>query len=147
MMSKDTSAFLKLLEQAERKFPTQKELAEHIGIEESRYSNIKSGKAGVFNVKNCLKLALLIHRPPGEVLRAANHADIAELLDTLYSHKAHAAITIDDEDMAGLWKKLSSEDRDLIRLHARRFTRSGEPKGTADERVPRRLARAELRKR
>lgn len=121
LMVKDIKPFLALLAQGERKFEWDYEFAKALRIDPTRYSKLKKGEAGVLGVERCLRLAAILHRPAGEVLRTAGHTRIADLLDHAYSPQATAATTIDDEEMASLWRGLESADRDLIRDFARRF--------------------------
>ena len=77
------TAFLEILEEGERRFPTKHAFAKAIGVTPTRYSHMRRGYYAP-NVKNCLRLATAAGLPASRVLRAAGKGDIAELIEEHY---------------------------------------------------------------
>lgn len=120
MPVKDLQAFQDLLDLGERKFEHDYLFARALKLSTSTYSRLKNGKVGL-GVEKCLRLAGILHRPAGEVLRTAGHTRIADLLDQVTTPTTNAALMIDDEEMAAVWKRLNSPDRELLRDNAKRY--------------------------
>lgn len=121
-----TQGFLTLLEIAEKRYGLKKNVANALGIRDTRYSRIKKGTGGVLSLPNLLKLSRLIDRPLEQVLVAAGKQEVVELLKALHSGKIpgddqRLGTPLDDE-LIGAWRQITSLDaqRALIRA-ARAF--------------------------
>ena len=82
-----------LLKRLVDRYGTQTALAKAIDITDSRLAKVLKGDSGAFNVLNCLKLARVANMSPSQILRAADKADIAELIEELYGESAQPPLT------------------------------------------------------
>jgi len=114
----DTFApFRALLMEAEALFDgVQRRLAAQLGIDATRYNKLRTGTAYHLNVENCLRLAALLKRTPGEVLRAANKAGVADLLDAYYGvpHYEPWPGGRQAQQLASEWARLTESQRELV---------------------------------
>jgi transcriptional regulator with XRE-family HTH domain len=98
-------------------FPSRKAFAEAIGVVPPRLSRVMAGEdAYSFNVENCLRLAKVANRPPGEVLRAAGKAEAAELLEFLFPKAGKPAVTADQKQLLDDWALLNEDERSAFRM-------------------------------
>jgi hypothetical protein len=91
-------------------------MADAIGITPQRLSRaMAEGDDFAFNVENCLRLAMVVNRSPGEVLRAADKGEVADLLEHLFPHAGRPVISGEQKQLLDDWARLDQEERDLYR--------------------------------
>lgn len=107
-----------LLQRALVLVPTQRALAERLGLTKSRMSRIARG--GTPSVTTCLWLADTLGERPSAVLRAFGYADEADILDRAHppSGKAPAGDVAMLRDAARLTPKQRGVVRELVALLA-----------------------------
>ncbi len=108
--------FKELLARIARNFESKKALADALDIDPSRLSRAITKGDFPFNVENCLRLARVSGESPSEVLRAANNADVAELIESLYGPEK----TVTDpvlQELLAQWPTFKAADRHYVRLN------------------------------
>jgi transcriptional regulator with XRE-family HTH domain len=109
--------FSKYLRQVEKQFGTQRALAEAIGITPQRLSRaLAEGDGYTLNTENCLRLAKIANRAPGEVLRAAGKEDIADLLEFLFPKAGRPTITGHQRELLDDWELLNDGEQRAFKL-------------------------------
>ncbi|HEX8030327.1 MAG TPA: helix-turn-helix transcriptional regulator [Vicinamibacterales bacterium] len=143
----DFAPFRALLDEGEELFATQKEFAEAIGINPTRYSKMARGDAYTLNVRNCLSLAGILKRAPTEVLRAAGKGDIADLLDQLYGVQQYAPLPggTQGRELAAEWARMSPEQRGIVLTVIRQLPKVASPSVAAVKATAKKPARTARR--
>lgn len=95
----------------EKRFRTASALAGAIGMTVSAFT--RGVKQGTLGVENCLRLAKAAEEPPSDVLRRADKADVAALIEELYGR---ATITSAERELLSDWSLLDPEERKAFRL-------------------------------
>ena len=86
---------LALLERAVARFPTPHACADALGLTPRRLTAALHNKTTyAFNAVNCLRLADILKVPASRVLRAADHAELAEALERLYRRPTPAEVRL-----------------------------------------------------
>ncbi len=122
--------FAELLRKAARQFPSQQAFATALGISTPRLNRALNKGDYPFNVVNCLRLARLTGESPSAVLRSANKAEIADLIERLYGPGLDA-LEESQRQVVELWDQIKDrEARDAVMFTMRRLA------GSADEKHP-----------
>lgn len=96
-----------LLTEAIERFGNQQAVGEQVGVDRTRISRAMRGEHSL-EVVNCLRLAKALDRNPGQVLRAAGKADVAELLEGFY---AQPTISQAERELLKRWAGLTEASR------------------------------------
>jgi transcriptional regulator with XRE-family HTH domain len=115
-MKKDASVhpFHALLLVAEQRLGGEKQaVAKVLGVTPSRYSRVRGGTGGGMQIENLFRLAQLVQRSPGAVLRACGKESLARLVEEAYGGGGVTA-TPDQDELIGLWMKVTRADQDAI---------------------------------
>jgi hypothetical protein len=114
-------SFKDLLNRIAEKFETQKAMAEALDIDASRLTRALKKGDFPFNVENCLRLAKLSGESPSAILRAADKAEIADLIESLYGRDRTRLLTPAEREVLDRFATLPPEDLELARRLLNRF--------------------------
>ena len=93
-------------------YPSRAALAKALEITPSRLSRALNTGDFPFNIKNCLRLALVTGESPTTILRAANKAAIAELIESLYGQDRTTLLSAAERNLLELWNNLTPPQRE-----------------------------------
>ena len=99
-----TQSFAALLRKLKKQYPTVKAFAQALDVDPSHVSRAMNDDALPFDVRGCLRLALVTGENPGMVLRIAGKGEIAGLIEQLYGAPT---------------KRLSSRELELLKVFHR----------------------------
>jgi hypothetical protein len=96
------------------RYGTAQRLATALGISLSAFS--RGVKAGSLSVESLLRLAVETGEPPSEILRRANKADVAKLIEQLYGPERASGPVLGNlnEHYSHRLSKLNVDDRRLL---------------------------------
>jgi transcriptional regulator with XRE-family HTH domain len=116
----------RLIERYARRYGSLSALGKAIGLSPSRMSRLARGDQGSLEVINCLKLAELTGESPASILRSADKADVAELIERLYQSTGRQTTILPElqavfervslthtqiAELLDVWERLKAEDR------------------------------------
>jgi len=105
-------AFRTLIRRLRRHFPSYQEFARQLQVPPSQLS-----RGAPFDVRRCLRLALLTGESPTTILRAANKGDVAALIEQVYGAAA-PQISKPDQHLIDVFARLSPDNRAKLTLFA-----------------------------
>lgn len=140
--------FTELLNRIAAGFPTRQALAEGVKVNASRLSRVLNGtdKYPSFNIENCLRLAQLSGESPSDILRAADKADIAVLIESLYGPERRVSDPV-VQDLLVQWPTFSADERSFIRHNVAMLLRARHPPEEHDRERPQKEKREAAQKR
>lgn len=102
--------FRDLLIRVARQFKTRKAFAEAIDIDPSRLTRAINKGDFAFNAENCLRLAKVSGESASDILRMANKADVAALIEELYGQQS--TLSADERQIVAFIRALPREGRE-----------------------------------
>lgn len=122
--------FQELLNKIAARFASKKAFAKEVGIDPSRMSRALNGTDKLpFNVENCLRLAQISGEPPSKVLRAADKAKVANLIESLYGPERKMTDPV-LQDLLDHWPTFPADVKAFVRQSVSLWVRSFVPPGT-----------------
>lgn len=128
-LAANVEKFKDLLGRIVSRFPSQEAFAKAMGMNSSRLSRAIKKADFPFNVENCLRLAKVSGESASEILRAADKADVAALIESLYGKDRSRLLSTAERELLDRVANMTDEDLELLtRLLDRFFQHQVEPR-------------------
>lgn len=106
--------FQALLSKIARGFKTKAELARRLKITPSRLTRAINVGDFSFNEENCLRLAIVSGVSPSEILRTADKAEFAELIESLYGDDRTKILSAEERRLLDAWNSCDPDAREQL---------------------------------
>lgn len=132
----NVTEFNELLRAIRARFPSDKAMADAIGISPARLSRAMNQEEYTLNAVNCLRLARRSGESPSRVLRVAGKGEVADLIEAMYGKPRASDTPAVQPDVARVWNQLLADEQENVQqlmenLVAARARRRGAKKKTA----------------